>query len=170
MIFWSQPTKFYQWLFSNPFFMSMHDIQSYSNLSLIFVQILMLEPSVTDKHLQRLLLWLFLSKPALQTNDVDGSLDFLVIDCCFSWLQLQFILVFVYSFHLGFWMEMAADEVFCYLSACNFICLCYCRYTAFGSPVPHRPAEDLAFAVARFIQKGGSFVNYYMVSSLSMPS
>ncbi|XP_010939579.1 beta-galactosidase 2 [Elaeis guineensis] len=35
-------------------------------------------------------------------------------------------------------------------------------YTAFGSPVPHRPVEDLAFAVARFIQKGGSFVNYYM--------
>ncbi|RWW59556.1 hypothetical protein BHE74_00033564, partial [Ensete ventricosum] len=28
---------------------------------------------------------------------------------------------------------------------------------------PHRPVEDLAFAVARFIQKGGSFVNYYMV-------
>lgn len=27
-----------------------------------------------------------------------------------------------------------------------------------------RPVKDLAFAVARFIQKGGSFVNYYMVS------
>lgn len=35
-------------------------------------------------------------------------------------------------------------------------------YTEFGGPVPNRPAEDLAFAVARFIQKGGSFVNYYM--------
>ncbi|MQL69305.1 hypothetical protein Taro_001585 [Colocasia esculenta] len=35
-------------------------------------------------------------------------------------------------------------------------------FTAFGGPVPHRPAEDMAFAVARFIQKGGSFVNYYM--------
>ncbi|MBA0832406.1 hypothetical protein Goarm_016798 [Gossypium armourianum] len=32
----------------------------------------------------------------------------------------------------------------------------------FGGPLHHRPAEDLAFAVARFIQKGGSFVNYYM--------
>ncbi|XP_027112186.1 beta-galactosidase 3 [Coffea arabica] len=32
----------------------------------------------------------------------------------------------------------------------------------FGGPVHHRPVEDLAFAVARFIQKGGSFVNYYM--------
>jgi hypothetical protein len=37
--------------------------------------------------------------------------------------------------------------------------------------VPHRPVEDLAFAVARFIQKGGSFVNYYMVSeSVSEPA
>ncbi|KAL0904016.1 hypothetical protein M5K25_026085 [Dendrobium thyrsiflorum] len=35
-------------------------------------------------------------------------------------------------------------------------------YTAFGGPVAHRPAEDMAFAVARFIQKGGSFINYYM--------
>ena len=40
-------------------------------------------------------------------------------------------------------------------------------FTAFGKPVPHRPVEDLAFAVARFIQKGGSFVNYYMVSESS---
>ena len=38
-----------------------------------------------------------------------------------------------------------------------------CRYTEFGGPVPYRPAQDLAFAVARFIQKGGSFINYYMV-------
>ncbi|OAY79038.1 Beta-galactosidase 2 [Ananas comosus] len=35
-------------------------------------------------------------------------------------------------------------------------------YTGFGIPVPHRPVEDLAFSVAKFIQKGGSFVNYYM--------
>ncbi|KAJ1691165.1 hypothetical protein LUZ63_015320 [Rhynchospora breviuscula] len=35
-------------------------------------------------------------------------------------------------------------------------------FTAFGGAVPHRPVEDLAFAVARFIQKGGSYVNYYM--------
>lgn len=38
------------------------------------------------------------------------------------------------------------------------------RYTEFGGPIPHRPAEDLAFSVARFIQNGGSFINYYMVS------
>ncbi|XP_020223294.1 beta-galactosidase [Cajanus cajan] len=35
-------------------------------------------------------------------------------------------------------------------------------YTEFGGAIPLRPAEDLAFSVARFIQNGGSFVNYYM--------
>lgn len=38
------------------------------------------------------------------------------------------------------------------------------RYTQFGGPAPHRPAEDLAFAVARFVQNNGSYFNYYMVS------
>ncbi|MCD7462852.1 hypothetical protein HAX54_049468 [Datura stramonium] len=31
-----------------------------------------------------------------------------------------------------------------------------------GLPVPRQPAEDVAFAVARFIQNNGSFFNYYM--------
>ncbi|XVE97989.1 hypothetical protein REPUB_Repub03eG0066600 [Reevesia pubescens] len=35
-------------------------------------------------------------------------------------------------------------------------------FTEFGGAVPTRPAEDVAFSVARFIQNGGSFVNYYM--------
>ncbi|KAH7833498.1 hypothetical protein Vadar_006946 [Vaccinium darrowii] len=35
-------------------------------------------------------------------------------------------------------------------------------YTIWGGSLPHRPAEDLAFAVARFFQRGGSFQNYYM--------
>ncbi|XP_059641301.1 beta-galactosidase-like [Cornus florida] len=35
-------------------------------------------------------------------------------------------------------------------------------FTEFGGPVPYRPAEDLAFSVAKFFQKGGSFINYYM--------
>ncbi|KAK9287542.1 hypothetical protein L1049_015963 [Liquidambar formosana] len=35
-------------------------------------------------------------------------------------------------------------------------------FTEFGGPIHQRPVEDLAFAVARFIKKGGSFVNYYM--------
>lgn len=40
------------------------------------------------------------------------------------------------------------------------------RFTEFGAPIHKRPERDLAFAVARFIQRGGSFVNYYMVSLL----
>ncbi|KAI3498840.1 hypothetical protein L1887_34626 [Cichorium endivia] len=36
------------------------------------------------------------------------------------------------------------------------------RFTSFGYPVPYRPVEDLAFAVARFFEKGGTFQNYYM--------
>ncbi|KAL3628024.1 hypothetical protein CASFOL_028126 [Castilleja foliolosa] len=34
--------------------------------------------------------------------------------------------------------------------------------TEFGGPVPYRPAEDLAFSVAKIILKGGSYINYYM--------
>ena len=39
-----------------------------------------------------------------------------------------------------------------------------CRFTEFGGSKTQRPVQDLAFAVARFIQTGGSFVNYYMVT------
>ncbi|GAB2269227.1 Beta-galactosidase 1 [Dionaea muscipula] len=35
-------------------------------------------------------------------------------------------------------------------------------FAEYGSPLPSRPVEDLAFSVLRFIQKGGSFINYYM--------
>ncbi|GMH06508.1 hypothetical protein Nepgr_008348 [Nepenthes gracilis] len=35
-------------------------------------------------------------------------------------------------------------------------------FTEFGGPIYQRPVQDLAFAVAGFVQKGGSFVNYYM--------
>ncbi|KAJ8641771.1 hypothetical protein MRB53_018465 [Persea americana] len=35
-------------------------------------------------------------------------------------------------------------------------------FLSFGGRVPHRPVEDIAFAVARFYQKGGTFHNYYM--------
>lgn len=35
-------------------------------------------------------------------------------------------------------------------------------FTEFGGAIHQRPVEDLAFAVARFIQKGGSYFNYYM--------
>ena len=32
-----------------------------------------------------------------------------------------------------------------------------------GHPVPHRPATDVAFSVARWFAKGGSYMNYYML-------
>lgn len=35
-------------------------------------------------------------------------------------------------------------------------------FSSFGNPLPYRPVEDLAFAVARFYQRGGSMQNYYM--------
>jgi hypothetical protein len=35
-------------------------------------------------------------------------------------------------------------------------------FTEFGGTIRQRPVEDLAFGVARFVQKGGSFINYYM--------
>lgn len=35
-------------------------------------------------------------------------------------------------------------------------------FQTFGAPNPHRPSEDIAYAVARFFQKGGSLQNYYM--------
>uniref|UniRef100_A0A0A0LWT7 beta-galactosidase n=1 Tax=Cucumis sativus TaxID=3659 RepID=A0A0A0LWT7_CUCSA len=35
-------------------------------------------------------------------------------------------------------------------------------FTEFGGPAPYRPVEDMAYSVARFIQNGGSFINYYM--------
>ncbi|KAK9153441.1 hypothetical protein Sjap_000921 [Stephania japonica] len=35
-------------------------------------------------------------------------------------------------------------------------------FLSFGGAVPYRPVEDLAFSVARFFQRGGTFQNYYM--------
>jgi len=35
-------------------------------------------------------------------------------------------------------------------------------FLSFGGAVPYRPVEDIAFAVARFFQRGGTFQNYYM--------
>lgn len=37
------------------------------------------------------------------------------------------------------------------------------RFANWGDKDPHRPAEDLAFAVARFYQLRGTLQNYYMV-------
>ncbi|KAJ7980980.1 Beta-galactosidase [Quillaja saponaria] len=35
-------------------------------------------------------------------------------------------------------------------------------FLSFGGAVPYRPVEDIAFAVARFFQRGGTLQNYYM--------
>ncbi|GAV67484.1 LOW QUALITY PROTEIN: Glyco_hydro_35 domain-containing protein, partial [Cephalotus follicularis] len=35
-------------------------------------------------------------------------------------------------------------------------------FTEFGGPIHQRPVQDVAYAVARFIQRGESFINYYM--------
>ncbi|PIN14052.1 Beta-galactosidase [Handroanthus impetiginosus] len=35
-------------------------------------------------------------------------------------------------------------------------------FSSFGDAPPYRPVEDIAFAVARFYQLGGTFQNYYM--------
>lgn len=48
-------------------------------------------------------------------------------------------------------------------NVCPENCSQHFRFTEFGGTIRQRPVEDLAFAVARFVQKGGSFINYYMV-------
>lgn len=35
-------------------------------------------------------------------------------------------------------------------------------FQVWGQPVPHRPAVDVAFSVARWFAKGGTYMNYYM--------
>ena len=62
------------------------------------------------------------------------------------------------------WLKFNKGWGACYwFKSTNSDFLCVIRFTGFGGPVPHRPVEDLAFAVAKFIQKGGSYINYYMV-------
>ncbi|XP_022732714.1 beta-galactosidase 6 isoform X3 [Durio zibethinus] len=41
-------------------------------------------------------------------------------------------------------------------------------FLSFGGAVPYRPVEDIAFAVARFYQRGGTFQNYYMINSMTV--
>ena len=107
-----------------------------------------------DQHLQWFLLWLLLSKQSLQTKDVDWSLDWLV-NC----LLLASTIIFYHPRILQVYKNTPAFA--CWSSIVSYFAY---RFTQFGGPVPHRPAEDMAFSVARFIQKGGSFINYYMVS------
>ncbi|KAJ0981532.1 hypothetical protein J5N97_009787 [Dioscorea zingiberensis] len=41
-------------------------------------------------------------------------------------------------------------------------CTLILLFLSFGSAIPFRPVEDLAFSVARFFETGGTFQNYYM--------
>lgn len=44
-----------------------------------------------------------------------------------------------------------------------FLLIAPVRFNTFGSAIRQRPPEDIAYAVARFFQNGGSLNNYYMV-------
>ena len=60
--------------------------------------------------------------------------------------------------------EYLSYEFGMHLKECGIVSqLTPLRYADWGGPLPHRPAEDSAFAVARFYQRGGSLQNYYMV-------
>ena len=91
------------------------------------------------------------------------------MDRSLEWLVTVFIAhaIFESLFELIlFLLHFHEKQDICKDLDCFIVCtpsICY-RYTKFGGPAPHRPVEDLAFAVARFIQKGGSFINYYLVS------
>ena len=87
---------------------------------------------------------------------MDWSLDWLV-NC----LLLASTIIF---YHPQILQVYKNTPVFACWSPSSIVSYFAYRFTQFGGPVPHRPAEDMAFSVARFIQKGGSFINYYMVS------
>lgn len=44
----------------------------------------------------------------------------------------------------------------------------FLRFLSFGGQTPQRPVKDLAFATARFFQRGGILQNYYMVYYIFM--
>lgn len=68
--------------------------------------------------------------------------------------------------HFLFSNHRFASSLPCENAPFHYLLLRALRFTEFGGPIHQRPVQDLAFAVARFIQKGGSFVNYYMVGFL----
>jgi len=47
-----------------------------------------------------------------------------------------------------------------------FIFLLNLRFKNWGGKDPHRIAEDVAYSMARFFQSGGTFQNYYMVTTI----
>uniref|UniRef100_A0A0E0FBN8 beta-galactosidase n=1 Tax=Oryza meridionalis TaxID=40149 RepID=A0A0E0FBN8_9ORYZ len=58
---------------------------------------------------------------------------------------------------------VAAEGLFLFLRIGPYACAEWnFGYADWGGALPHRSAEDSAFAVARFYQRGGSLQNYYM--------
>lgn len=112
-----------------------------------------------DRHMQRLLLWGFQTKLKQQAEDVDRELDWLVSHTINMPPKIKLLSFFSTNKNYRLWED-------------NFIklkkktCKFNHRYTEFGGAVPYRPVEDIAYSVARFILKGGSFVNYYMVNKI----
>ena len=96
----------------------------------------------TDKCMQWFLLWCILPQQTLQANDVDWGLEWLVNVTASSRVEVDFLNSNLVLWSLPFFLNWIK------------------RFTEFGGSFHHRPVQDLAFAVARFIQKGGSFVNY----------
>jgi hypothetical protein len=93
-----------------------------------------------DQHLQRVLLPRLVPQPDRHPQDVDRKLDWLVI------------FIFVYPFFQLFILQYS-----------DFHLDLSFRFKAWDKPDFHRPAKDIAFAVAMFFQKRGSLQNYYMV-------
>lgn len=61
----------------------------------------------------------------------------------------------------GFFFLFFKFGIFYFLKEKNYVF--FYRFANWGDKDPHRPAEDLAFAVARFYQLRGTLQNYYMV-------
>ena len=83
---------------------------------------------------------------------------------------LFFLVSYEHPSELALQLHVASNvDVINVQSVCKFLFLDGdCRFLSFGGPIPHRPIEDLTYAVASFIQKGGSLVSYYMVSNLNV--
>lgn len=86
----------------------------------------------------------------------------------------EILAVYINSFIFHYFLSMRhISEALVWITFCLRRSRCLIepfRYTQYGGTVPYRPAEDLAFAVARFVQNNGSFFNYYMVNLLLFSS
>lgn len=66
--------------------------------------------------------------------------------------------IYVFSYHLYISLYL-----YNYIIKFNMKYICIYRFKDWDKPDPHRPAEDVAYAVARFFETNGTVQNYYMV-------